>query len=156
MFANKISLIHILGVFFLLLAVSCGKDDPEKIAVKDREKILEYIQKNDIDAIEHESGVFYHIERQGSEIYPTATSRVEAIYTGKFLNDKVFEGPAVTIINLLQPRILGFMYGVPLFSKGSKGILFVPSGLGYGADSYYSGVPSNSVLIYEIEIIDFK
>ncbi len=156
MVANKISLIGILGIFFLLLAVSCGKDDPEKIAVKDREKILEYIQKNDIDAIEHETGVFYHIERQGSDVYPTATSSVRVSYTGRLLDGKVFDGPATSIINLSQPRILGFRYGIPLFSKGSKGLLLVPSGLGYGADSYYSGVPSNSVLIYEIEIIDFN
>jgi FKBP-type peptidyl-prolyl cis-trans isomerase FkpA len=151
----KIRFIYLLFATIMVVAGACGKDDPEKIAEKDREKILDYIQKNNIDAIEHESGVFYYIENEGSGIFPKSNSRVTTYYTGRLLNGKIFEGPVTRTINLAQPGILGLYYGIPLFSKGSKGLLFIPSGLGYGEHSYYSGIPTNSVLKYEIEIIDF-
>ncbi len=150
-----IRLTGLLYLFILLLAGSCGKDDPERIAEKDRAKILDYIKENDIDAIEHESGVFYYIENEGSGVLPKANSSVRLNLTGRLINGKVFEGPRSKMINMQFPDPPGFRYGLPLFSKGSNGIIIVPSGLGYGENSYYMGIPMNSVLIYDIEIIDF-
>jgi len=146
-------LIVLLGIVISLLMSSCGKDDPEKIAAKDREKILEYIRKNEIDAAEHESGIFYYIEEQVSDQYPQSYSNVHIRYTGKLLNGKVFDGPNRTSLSL-RTTILGWQYGIPLFSKGSKGKLLIPSGLGYG-EYPQMGIPANSVLIFDIEIIDF-
>ena len=37
---------------------------------------------------------------------------------------------------------------VPLFKKGGKGILLIPSALGYG-DKSVGNIPANSVLIFE-------
>ena len=150
----KYNLIGVLGIIISLSIISCGKDDPERIAQKDREKILEYIKDNNIEAIEHESGVFYYIEAQGSDVYPKSTSTVGISYTGKLLDGKVFDGPNTTSMNL-KNTILGWQYGIPLFSKGSSGILLVPSGLGYGEYPQYN-IPANSVLRFDIEIIDFR
>ena len=151
----KIRLIGLLYVIVLLLAGSCGKDDPERIAEKDREKILDYIKKNDIDAIEHESGVFYYIENEGSGILPKTNTSVRVYLTGTLLNGKNFEPTRSKMIDLQYPDPPGFKYVLPLFRRGSNGIIIVPSGLGYGENSYYMGIPTNSVLIYEIEIIDY-
>lgn len=138
----------------VILFAACGSDDPEKIAAKDREKIIEYIEKNNLDAIEHESGVFYLITKEGSATFPTQNSTVRLNYTGKLLNGKEFDGQNDAQFNL-QNTILGFRYGVPMFDKGSKGMLLVPSGLGYGPNGTFS-IPPNAVLIFEIELIDFN
>lgn len=138
----------------VLLLAACGSDDPEKIAAKDREKIIEYIEKNNLDAIEHESGVFYLITKGGSSTFPTQNSTVRLNYTGKLLNGKEFDGQTNAQFNL-QNTILGFRHGIPMFDKGSEGMLLVPSGLGYGPNGTFS-IPPNAVLIFEIELIDFN
>lgn len=140
-------------LFAVLLLVGCGKDDPERIAEKDRQKILEYISKNDLDAQEHESGVFYVIEVEGSGNHPTENSTVKLNYTGMLLDGKVFDsnwGSTMYLRNTIQ----GWQYGIPMFKKGGKGILLIPSGLGYGQWPTGS-IPANSVLVFEIELIDF-
>ena len=138
---------------FLFLAVSCGSDDPERQAEKDREKILEYIAEHDLDAHELESGVFYVIEEEGNGNFPTETYTVIVNYTGYLLNGDEFSAATGQTLNL-NSTILGFKYGIPMFNRGSKGMLLIPSGLGYGEYGSYT-IPPNAVLIYEIEMIDF-
>lgn len=149
---KRISAPVITGLLALLL-IGCGKDDPEKIAEKDRQKILEYISEHGLDAQEHESGVFYVIEREGSGGHPTASSVVKLNYTGKLLDGKVFDsgyGSSLRLMNTIQ----GWQYGIPMFRKGGEGLLLIPSGLGYGQWPTGS-IPVNSVLIFEIELIDY-
>jgi len=144
----------------LLLAVlplflqSCGSDDPDKIAEKDREKILDYIAENNLDATEHESGLFYVIEREGSgSTHPTTASTVKINYEGYYLKDKdVFDSQDGYYANL-GSMITGWRIGIPLLTSGAKAILLVPSGLGYGAYPPY-GIRPNACLVFEVEIID--
>jgi FKBP-type peptidyl-prolyl cis-trans isomerase FkpA len=53
--------------------------------------------------------------------------------------------------------IAGWEEGLKYFNKGSEGYLLIPSKLGYGATPLDDGktiVPSNSVLIFKIQVID--
>lgn len=138
----------------LFAFAACGKDDPEKIAQKDREKILEYLAENDLEAIEHESGIFYIIENEGSGGSPKVSSWVSVSYTGTLLNGKVFD-TRTEYTTYLYSLVLGWQIGLPLFKKGGKGMLFIPSGMAYG-EYARMGIPANSVLIFEIELIDFR
>ncbi len=147
----KLLLLFLLPV---LMWQSCGSDDPEKIAEKDREKILDYIAENDLDAIEHESGLFYVIEREGTgNTHPTTSSTVKINYEGYYLKDKdVFDSQNGYYANL-GSMITGWRIGIPLLTSGAKAILLVPSGLGYGAYPPY-GIRPNACLVFEVEIID--
>ncbi len=144
-----------LSVFVLIS--SCEKEDPDAIAERDREKILEYIGENDLEdvAIEHESGLFYVIENPGTGSHPTMNSLLRMRYTGKLMDDdKVFDSADGALIQL-QNTIRGWQIGIPLFKNGGKGILLVPSALGYGQYPPYGGtIPRNACLIFEFEIID--
>lgn len=133
---------------------SCGSDDPEKIAEKDREKILDYIAENNLDAKEHESGLFYVIEREGTgNTHPTNSSTVKMNYEGYYLKDKdVFDSRNGHYADL-GSMITGWRIGIPLLTSGAKAILLVPSGLGYGAYPPY-GIRPNACLVFEVEIID--
>lgn len=143
----------ILALLGAVLFLSCGRDDPEWIAQKDREKILEYIAENELDAREHESGLFYVIEREGDDRSPGLYTPIRMNYEGSLLNGRVFDFRTNAVIRLSN-TIRGWQYGIPLFGAGGRGFLLIPSALGYGSFPQY-GIPENSVLVFYVEIIDF-
>lgn len=140
----------------LLLGTSCKDEDQAEI---DRGVILKYIADNNLTATEHESGIFYVIETPGSGGSPSLTSQVEVNYKGYFTDNVVFDeghlptatsGP-ITPLNLIE----GWQIALPLLQKGGKGTFVIPSGLCYGSNPP-GGIPPNSVLVFEIELIDFN
>ena len=154
-------LVNCLTFFVLMITISgCGKDDPEKIAENDRKKILNYLADNDLEAIEHESGIFYNISREGVGAYPAITSTVRITYTGYIVGGKkdgtIFDaGMSMTID--LRSTIRGWQIGVPLFNRGSNGLLIIPSGLAYGENLWGSrNIPPHSILLFNIELEDFN
>jgi len=152
LFLARVGLFVILPAMFF--AIACGTDDPERQAAKDREKILEYILQNNLNAIELPSGVFYVIEREGRGPFPTDSSNVTLTYTGRLLDGTQFDFGAQVQFNL-RNTILGFRYGIPMFNRGAQGQIFIPSGLGYGPTGG-TRVPPNSVLIFRVEIFDWR
>lgn len=145
---------YILLLSISVIFVQCGGDDPEKIAEKDREKILDYIAEENLEATEHESGLFYVIIREGNGTkYPTINSTVKVNYEGWYLDDKQrFDAQNAYYANL-SSMIQGWRIGIPLLSNGAKAILLVPSGLGYGQYPPY-GIRRNACLVFEVELID--
>jgi FKBP-type peptidyl-prolyl cis-trans isomerase FkpA/FKBP-type peptidyl-prolyl cis-trans isomerase FklB len=51
--------------------------------------------------------------------------------------------------------IKGWQIGIPLMKKGGKATFYVPSELGYGGNDM-GAIPPNSILIFDIELIDVK
>jgi FKBP-type peptidyl-prolyl cis-trans isomerase len=49
--------------------------------------------------------------------------------------------------------ISGWTEGIPKFKEGGVGKLFLPSALAYGEQGT-NGIPSNSVLVFDIHLID--
>ncbi len=138
----------------LILSASC-KDEVDQKAV-DRDKILKYIADNNLDAKSTSSGLYYVIENEGNGKRPTVKSDVQTYYKGTFVNGAVFDEsvPAGIWFNLSQV-IQGWQEGIPLFMEGGKGKLLVPSHLGYGSRTQ-SGIPANSVLIFDITLKDVR
>lgn len=148
----------LLFVFIALLTfAACEKDDEKQDRI-DRKKILDYLQKNNIVAEETESGLFYVIEEEGSGNHPTSTSVIKVFYKGSLLNGYVFdstEGQSTPATFQLAYLIQGWRQGIPLFKKGGKGKLIIPSRLGYGSVTYHD-IPANSVLVFDIHLVDFQ
>ncbi len=142
--------------FFLVsgLFVACSDEDPEEILAKDRQKILEYIEENDLDAYEHESGIFVVVEKEGTGEPPDASSVVLMSYHGYLLDGETFDSGEDVYMNL-GAVIPGFRFGVMEFGRGGKGTILIPSGLAYGP-SGSGDIPGNAVLIFDIEIIDYN
>ena len=139
-----------------LIFTACDEDEKvlityeEQLAI-DINKIKNYLSENELVADSTESGLFYIIDEEGTGSYPTLDSIVEVQYTGKYLDEQVFDSG--TIEYRLDAFILGWQEGIPLFNEGGRGKLFIPSGLGYGAYDYRT-IPGNSVLIFDIELIN--
>jgi FKBP-type peptidyl-prolyl cis-trans isomerase len=52
--------------------------------------------------------------------------------------------------------IKGWDEGIALFRKGEKGKLIVPSYLGYGSRQMGKAIPPNSILIFDVEVVDVR
>ena len=154
---NKIArLLMPLALFFSFLLVnSCAKE--EDYAEADDKSIKEYLEKKGITAQKTESGLYYLVTVPGNSQRPDLNSQVTVDYKGYFLDDSVFEssysGNALTFT--LKNVIAGWREGLQLFGRGGKGTLFIPSHLGYG-NTATSGIPANSVLIFDIHLIDIE
>jgi FKBP-type peptidyl-prolyl cis-trans isomerase FkpA len=151
---NNAKYLIILSLLFILIA-ACKKDS-EKQAETDDKIILDYLADNNLSATKHESGMYYIIDVEGNGFSPYSNSVIEIKYKGYLTNGTVFdetEGNSSTTMNL-SGLITGLRIGVPLLKKGGKGTFFIPSALGYGSNST-GNIPENSVLIFEIELIDF-
>ncbi|MGB4206298.1 MAG: FKBP-type peptidyl-prolyl cis-trans isomerase [Bacteroidales bacterium] len=151
---NRIIFLIIFGALFF---AGCQKDESKQDEI-DRKKILDYIKEHNINALETSSGLFYVIENPGTGGHPNASSTVSVRYTGYFLDGTIFdsnEGKDLVPFSL-ERVIKGWQEGIPLFQKGGTGKLLIPSRLAYGSNSVGYGIPNNSVLIFDIRLIDFN
>jgi FKBP-type peptidyl-prolyl cis-trans isomerase FkpA len=141
--------------FLALLFAGCSKDDEGQDELDDQ-IIQDYLNQNNIDALEHESGLYYVIEEEGTGGHPDLNSMVEVLYVGSLTNGNVFDETTGNspVSFPLQNLIEGWQIGIPLLQKGGAGTFFIPSRLGYGSTAHY-GIPANSVLIFEITLVDF-
>lgn len=101
------------------------------------------------------SGLQYQVVKEGSGPKPGATDKVKAIYKGQLIDGTVFDDSRG------QPRefpvggvVRGWQEALPMMATGSKWKLFVPPGLGYGAMQRGPVIEPNSVLIFEIELVE--
>ena len=50
----------------------------------------------------------------------------------------------------------GFSEGLKLMARGGKYRLWIPPALGYGANSPGEAIPPNSLLIFDVDLLDFR
>ena len=118
--------------------------------------IINYLAENNISAERTESGLYYVISSQGVGEYPSSSSSIRAIYKGYFLDGTVFDQSSANGISFsLNQVIKGFQEGFQLFKQGGLGKLIIPPSLGYG-DNDYGTIPANSVLVFDIELLEIN
>jgi FKBP-type peptidyl-prolyl cis-trans isomerase len=142
---------------FVVLFISCNDDDdsPKDYRAANEQEIADYIANNGLDATRSNTGLYYVIDEEGEGAEITATSDVTVIYKGYYTNGTVFDQSTDNGITFnLQQVIFGWTEGLQYFREGGSGMLLVPSHLAYGSEDY-NGVPGGSVLIFDIEVIDW-
>ncbi len=106
-----------------------------------------------------ESGIQYVVLSEGNGEKPAATDTVKVHYKGTFLNGETFDSsydrnePAVFPLNRV---IKGWTEGVQLMPVGSKYKFTIPSDLAYGPNGNPPRIPGNSVLEFEIELLEIQ
>jgi FKBP-type peptidyl-prolyl cis-trans isomerase FkpA len=143
-------LLLISGMIFLY---SCDKD--EDYLVRDKQIIEDYLKAHSIKASSTPEGIYYVIDSPGSNDHPTQYSTIKVHYKGYLTDGTVFDQTNGTAATLrLYQTIAGWQIGIPVFGKGGKGKLLIPSDYGYGAAST-DEIPARSVLIFDIVLSDF-
>ena len=148
---------YIIPFSFLLFLGFSSCDRGERILSDNIEEIEQYLEENNLTAERTEDDLFYIIEEEGNGEFPDINNSVTVDYHGYFTNGDVFDssverGTPATFP--LTSVIQGWRLGIPLFSKGGKGVLLIPSHLAYG-EAGNPGIPSNSVIIFDVNLIDF-
>lgn len=106
-----------------------------------------------------ESGIQYVVMTTAEGDKPVATDTVKVHYKGTFLNGETFDSsyergePAVFPLNRV---IKGWTEGVQLMSVGAKYKFTIPSDLAYGPNGNPPRIPGNSVLEFEIELLEIQ
>lgn len=155
------------NLIFLLFAcsmvLSCDNDNntfQEQLDI-DIAIIEEYLDNNGITNALNDQGVYYVIEEEGTgSEYPVITSLVSMAYAGHVMGGDGTIFDSTTAANPLKSQltnlIVGWRLGVPKFKKGGKGTLYIPSGYAYGEFGRGADIPPNSILIFDIELLDFS
>jgi FKBP-type peptidyl-prolyl cis-trans isomerase FkpA len=127
-------------------------------AIAEGQKFLEENAKKE-GVIVTESGIQYVVITEGEGEKPSAADTVTVHYTGTYLNGEKFDSsydrkePTVFPLNRV---ISGWTEGVQLMSVGSKYSFTIPSDLAYGPNGKPPTIPGNSVLRFDIELLDIK
>ena len=105
------------------------------------------------------SGLQYKIIKAGTGATPKASDTVVTHYTGKLLNDQVFDSsvqrgePATFPVSGV---IAGWTEALQLMKTGAKWELYIPADLAYGERGAGQMIEPGSTLIFEIELLDIK
>lgn len=144
-------------LLIVILSFSTGCKKEEDYKETDEKIIKEYLQKRNLTAERTSSGLYYIIDVPGDLPKPTISSTVTLHYKGYLINGKVFdntEGDKPVSFPLTH-IIEGMREGLQLFGEGGIGKLLIPSYLGYG-NTVMPGIPVNSVLIFDIHLINVE
>ncbi len=117
----------------------------------------------DAEGVEYqttESGLRYVIVEEGQGEHPNAGDEVTVHYTGMLVNGTVFDSSVDRGEPFQFPlgvgRVIpGWDEGIALLNKNAKAKLYIPSKLGYGMRGAGGAIPPNSILIFEVELLDF-
>jgi FKBP-type peptidyl-prolyl cis-trans isomerase FkpA len=145
-------LVPLIVLAFILTA--CKKDETSEQANQDDAAINEYLVENGLTATPHSSGLYYDITKEGTGGHPNLSHTVVVDYKGSLLNGTVFDESTNAVEFQLNGLITGFQIAVSLLKPGGEGIFYIPSQLGYG-DQQVGDIPPNSILIFEIELVEY-
>jgi len=136
--------------------IASQPDNGQRQAAYDYQVIRNYLAANNLTSLYTlDSGVYYHIQTQGTGTDPiTDNTTAEVTYNGRLLNNIAFDSNFITDTTaVLIPDMIS---GVSRILKkhavtGTVISMLIPSYLGYGTQAQ-SGVPANSCLRFEFTI----
>lgn len=104
------------------------------------------------------SGLLYFIKNIGAGKEVNNDSKITVHYRGSLIDGTEFDssykrGKPITL--MLKDVILGWQEGLKYIKKSGKIKLVIPPHLGYGTNKV-NGIPGNSTLIFDIELLDIN
>ncbi len=143
-------------IVMAVLSGGCLKDKTcDTVSVDSQDAAMQsYIAANGMTATKHSSGLYYQIINPGSGATPNGSNTLKVKYTGKLTNGTVFDSQTSTPYTLTLAQVIsGWRIGLPLIQEGGIIKLVIPAALGYGCATVAS-IPPNSILYFEIELVD--
>ncbi len=130
-----------------------------------------YFKIKNVAPIKTASGMYYSIQKEGSGPRAVYGDTVVMNYRGNLLDGTVFDSNIDSAFFHVQPisfvlgtgRVIkGWEEGITYLKAGSKAFFYIPSRLAYATQSRPGnaanpkGIPPNSVLIFEVELVATK
>ncbi|PIY08483.1 MAG: hypothetical protein COZ18_12080 [Flexibacter sp. CG_4_10_14_3_um_filter_32_15] len=143
----------------LVLFTACKKEDEtaNPSSKEEQDQILQdYFTENNITPQKTESGLYYVVTEQGTPIQTGETVTVN--YEGTLLSGEIFDssfGKQPFSFPVGTGRVIqGWDEGIPLIGRGGKGMLYIPSHLGYGSRATGSVIKPYSILVFRVEVFN--
>jgi FKBP-type peptidyl-prolyl cis-trans isomerase len=147
--------------FLLLVVIAVGCNETAVTLTADEQLVYDvniidqYLAENSVNAVKHESGIRYVITETGTGPTPTKDNCVKYHYAVSFLYEpEAFQRSRSEAFKIpMKNQITGMQIGLKQFPVGSKGSIYIPSGLAYGPNPGVSAMPRNAILRYDIEVL---
>ncbi len=141
-------------LLFVVSAVlfSCGSYSDDEISEFDQ-RIEKYLRSKKIECKKSASGLYYKILDEGEGDLILYKDKVSVRYRGTFLNGTEFDKQVDLVELPVADQINAWKELMLQLKKGSKAYMIVPPHLGYGPYEV-AKIPSNSILVFELEVVD--
>jgi len=153
----------------VFLFVGCNKNPVDIGLEKEMRLLRQYLDSRNITTEPQSSGLYYINQSEGTGDKPGNDDWVIIRYTGKMINDRVFDTTDERVaishniysssiiygdkrISMALLGVQGFREGLMLMREGGSATLIMPSNLGYGSVGT-GGIPPYTTLIYDIELV---
>lgn len=125
---------------------------------QDKEKIEKTIADSKAEAMQSIEGVYYKIINPGTGKSFTVADSITAKYQLRiFGTNEVISGSETESYTFaLKSLIKAWQLAVPLVKTAGKIKLIIPSGLAYSIRTRAPKIPPNSILEFEVEVLDAK
>jgi FKBP-type peptidyl-prolyl cis-trans isomerase FkpA len=129
---------------------------------KDEERIQAYLSEKGLNAERTPSGVYYVVTEKGKGPQAEAGKTVSVHYTlsnlaGNELETSRKEGGEPLSFPLGRGAVIqGWDEGIAALREGDKATLIIPSPLAYGEEPRGPQMPANSILRFDVELMDVK
>lgn len=141
---------------------------------EDGDSIDLFLSKGGIVPLKSKDGIRYIMIKKGSSVKSRTKQIVLVNYHGYFLNGKSFVSNVKSIATqsgIYDPNleyepleviidqssvIAGWHAALKLVGKGDRGIFYLPSTLAYGEQGLGNVVPPNSILVFDIEVLNLR
>ena len=146
----------IISLSCLFILLGCVQDSPNIQQIENMQFFID--NKKNEEVIEIEPGLQYSVmvNKESISETPKLNQTITAHFHGTLTSGEIFWSSLDTepLEIELSKLITGCQKAISLMSKGEKWIVYIDPSMAYG-ESARSGIPSNSILIFEIELIDF-
>ena len=110
------------------------------------------------DSLRYEEGVFYQSIKEGTGRLINVTDTITVYYNGSLLYDgRVFDQTKQKPATFpLERLIKGWQIGLSHCKVGGKMRLYICSGSAYGIRTRSATIPPNSILVFDVEVLEAK
>ncbi|MBN3521148.1 FKBP-type peptidyl-prolyl cis-trans isomerase [Algoriphagus lutimaris] len=149
-------------------------DRAKELLVEEAKTIEAYVAEKGLNANKTESGLYYVIEEEGTGEPVTPGTTMNVNYAGYLLDGTLFDTSIEELakendvynpqrpyeplpVNVGMGQVIpGWDEGLLLLKKGSKGKFLIPSPLAYGENGAGAMIGPNSILIFDVEVVDVQ
>ena len=157
-----ITKVKVLGIFDndSLRKIDADKE-LEAFKTKEVKEVEAFVNKSGVKAERSKNGVYVQTLQPGTGNLIDSGKYVSVNYTGMTFDGKVFDSNVDTSFHHTEPlsftvgagqMIQGFDEGVRFLKPGAKGVLYIPSMMGYGPTGS-GGIKGYAHLKFEVEVL---
>ncbi|OFZ06698.1 MAG: hypothetical protein A3D92_10155 [Bacteroidetes bacterium RIFCSPHIGHO2_02_FULL_44_7] len=144
------------GLLLIFFVSACGSTYSEEDRKNFDKEIQTYLDEHKIECEKSPTGLYYRIDSLGSDRKIQFSDRVTMKYVGKLINGKIIDDHSNEPITMSVRELIAAWKEILLeLGEGGKAFIVAPPHLAYG-DYKLDSIPENSILIYNLEVVDVE